>query len=91
MIAANACTVGGGNERPNSCYVLTDRGTFDYLLRHRPGRVDPEPQDRHPRPAATTAPGGPFALINYFHAYVLNPAKVPNVNRHRRARTSSTS
>ena len=28
----------------------------------------------------STAPGGPYALINYFHAYVLNPAKVPFVN-----------
>ena len=47
VIDTNNCT--GFHSGPNSCYVLTDRGTFDYLvLGDRPRGRDPEPQDRHP-------------------------------------------
>jgi tungstate transport system substrate-binding protein len=81
VIAANACTATVAPSGANTCYVLTDRGTFDYLA----SGTDPAGSipnlkivTRGPQPA--TAPGGANALINYFHAYVLNPATVPNVN-----------
>lgn len=61
---------------PNSCYVFTDRGTYDYLA----SGSDPTAKisslkivTRGPQPAG--APGGSNALINYFHAYIINPAQ----------------
>ncbi len=72
VIAANACTVGtsGGN----SCYVLSDRGTFDYLA----SGLDPAGAIPNlkivTRDNAAGAPGGATALINYFHAYIINPS-----------------
>lgn len=73
--AANACN--GFPSGANSCYVLTDRGTYDYLA----SGTDPAgsipalkivTHDNSP-----SAPGGAFELINYFHGYIINPNK-PN-------------
>ena len=80
MIAANACTT-FPKSGPNSCYVFTDRGTYDYLASGTdPAGSVPNLKIVTRGPQASTAPGGEFALINYFHAYVINPAQVPNVN-----------
>jgi ABC-type tungstate transport system permease subunit len=76
VIAANACT-GDSHSGPNSCYVLTDRGTYDYLS------SGTDPAGSIPdltiltRDDSATAPGGADELINYFHAYIINPSK-PN-------------
>jgi ABC-type tungstate transport system permease subunit len=75
VVDANACT--GYASPANSCYVLTDRGTYDYLS------SGTDPAGTIPnltiltRNNSASAPGGAFALINYFHAYIINPAK-PN-------------
>lgn len=78
VVAANACTSpSGGNypSGPNTCYVLTDRGTYDYLA----SGLDPAGSIPNlgivTRNNSATAPGGAYALINYFHAYVINPSK----------------
>jgi ABC-type tungstate transport system permease subunit len=67
VIEADACS-------PADCYALTDRGTYDYLA----SGDDPLGKIQHlkivtrgPQPAS--APGGPNALINYFHVYIINP------------------
>jgi ABC-type tungstate transport system permease subunit len=76
VIAANACTV--GTSGANTCYVLTDRGTYDYLASglDTAGTIpNLTVLARGPQPA--TAPGGADALINYFHAYIVNPS-APN-------------
>ena len=73
--AANACN--GFASGANSCYVFTDRGTYDYLA----SGTDPAGSI----PALTvvssdnsaSAPGGQFELTNYFHGYIINPNK-PN-------------
>jgi ABC-type tungstate transport system permease subunit len=71
---ANACT--GYASAANTCYVLTDRGTFDYLE----SGIDPAGSITHlaivTREDSSTAPGGQYALINYFHAYIINQATV---------------
>lgn len=76
VIAANTCTATGVLSGANSCYVLTDRGTYDYLA----SGLDPAGTipsltilTRGPQPAS--APGGVDALVNYFHAYIINPSK----------------
>jgi tungstate transport system substrate-binding protein len=80
VIAANACTA-DSTSGPNSCYVLTDRGTYDYLSSGTdPAGSIPNLKIVTRGPQASTAPGGQYALINYFHAYVLNPTNVPGVN-----------
>jgi tungstate transport system substrate-binding protein len=80
VIAANACTT-FSKSGPNSCYVFTDRGTFDFVASGTdPAGSVPNLKVLTRGPQASTAPGGEFALINYFHAYVINPAKVPIVN-----------
>jgi tungstate transport system substrate-binding protein len=71
---ANACN--GYPNGPNSCYVLTDRGTFDYLA----SGTDPAGAISNLKivtrgPQSASAPGGVDALINYFHAYIINPSK----------------
>jgi ABC-type tungstate transport system permease subunit len=57
----------------DDCYVLTDRGTFDYLV--STGAIS------HlgivTRDDSAAAPGGSTLLTNYFHAYAINPAAVP--------------
>ena len=61
----------------NSCYVYTDSGTYDYLA------SGTDPAGAIPalkvvtRDNSATAPGGAFELVNYFHGYIINPAK-PN-------------
>ncbi len=78
VISANACTFSTG---ANTCYVLTDRGTFDFLASGQdPAGSIPGLKIQTRGPQAKGAPGGANALINYFHAYVINPSKVPNVN-----------
>jgi ABC-type tungstate transport system permease subunit len=81
VLNASACS--GYPSGPSSCYVYTDRGTYDYLA----SGLDPAGSivvsgtntlpiaTRGPQPAS--APGGADQLINYFHAYVINPSK-PN-------------
>ncbi len=77
VIATNACTVGNAN---STCYVLTDRGTFDYLAN---GQSATTGTSLIPNLAivtrnnSTSAPGGQYELVNYFHAYIINPSK-PN-------------
>ena len=80
VVAANACTT-FSKSGPNSCYVFTDRGTYDFLASGTDSAGSVSNLKIVTRgPQASTAPGGQFALINYFHAYVLNPAIVPNAN-----------
>jgi tungstate transport system substrate-binding protein len=81
VVAANACTGSTTTSGANSCYVFTDRGTYDYLASGTdPAGSVPALKIVTRGPQASTAPGGANALINYFHAYVLNPNTVPNVN-----------
>ena len=72
VIATNACT--GYASPVNTCYVLTDRGTFDYLS----SGLDPAGAIPNlsilTRDNSAAAPGGAYKLINYFHAYIVNPA-----------------
>jgi tungstate transport system substrate-binding protein len=72
VIAANACTHGPAG----TCYVLSDRGTYDYLA------SGTDPAGRVPAlkiltrgPQSASAPGGVNALVNYFHVYIINPSK----------------
>ncbi|MBV9338303.1 MAG: hypothetical protein JO243_20650 [Solirubrobacterales bacterium] len=73
VVAANACTT-QSTSGPNSCYVLTDRGTFDYLA------SGTDPAGSVPSLAIVTrensasAPGGATELVNYFHVYIINPS-----------------
>jgi tungstate transport system substrate-binding protein len=76
VVATNACTV--GTSGANTCYVLTDRGTYDYLA----SGTSPSAGTTGIRNLAVlsndnsaTAPGGQYALINYFHVYIINPSK----------------
>jgi hypothetical protein len=73
VVAANACN--GYPSGANSCYVYTDRGTYDYLA----SGTDPAGSIPALKVASSdnspSAPGGAFELINYFHGYIINPAK----------------
>lgn len=71
--AANACTV--GHSGANTCYVLTDRGTYDYLASGTDPAGSIPNLEIVTRDDSTTAPGGQYFLTNYFHAYIINPAK----------------
>jgi filamentous hemagglutinin len=72
---ANACTAAPGGA--NSCYVFTDRGTYDFLSSSN----SPSAPNGIPnltivtRNNSASAPGGANALINYFHVYIINPTK----------------
>jgi ABC-type tungstate transport system permease subunit len=74
VVNANACssTYSSG---ANSCYVFTDRGTYDYL------QSGTDPAGSVPNLTiltqnnSATAPGGQFTLVNYFHGYIINPSK----------------
>ena len=72
VLATNACT-GFASPAGTSCYVLTDRGTFDYL------NSGLDPAGTIPNLTKLTygnsasAPGGVNELINYFHVYIINP------------------
>jgi len=73
VVAANACN--GYPSGPNSCYVFTDSGTYDYLA------SGTDPAGSIPALKIVTsdnsanAPGGQYELINYFHGYIINPNK----------------
>lgn len=79
VVLANACN--GLPSGAKSCYVLTDRGTYDNLTAGNGAAAANSPAGipnltiltRGPQSAS--APGGQFALINYFHAYIINPSK----------------
>jgi ABC-type tungstate transport system permease subunit len=74
VLAANACT--GHPSGANSCYVLTDRGTYDYLASGtNPAGSTPGLKIVTRGPQSATAPGGVNALVNYFHAYIVSPTK----------------
>ncbi|HEY4829245.1 MAG TPA: substrate-binding domain-containing protein [Solirubrobacteraceae bacterium] len=81
VIAANACTA-SPHSSPNTCYVLTDRGTYDYLSSGTdPLGTVPNLKIVTRGPQSASAPGGVDALINYFHVYIINPNKPgENVN-----------
>jgi ABC-type tungstate transport system permease subunit len=73
VLAANACTQGN---KGSTCYVLTDRGTYDYLASGTdPAGSIPALKIVTRGPQSASAPGGVNALVNYFHAYIINPSK----------------
>ena len=60
----------------NTCYVLTDRGTYDYLASGTdPAGTIPNLKIVTRGPQSASAPGGVNALVNYFHVYIINPSK----------------
>jgi ABC-type tungstate transport system permease subunit len=73
VVAANNCS--GFTTPANTCYVLTDRGTYDYLA------AGSDPAGTIPnlsivtRNDSASAPGGADLLVNYFHAYIISPSK----------------
>jgi tungstate transport system substrate-binding protein len=74
LVVTNACTV---PSRPaNSCYSLTDRATFDFLIsKNSPAApTGISALGIVTRDNSASAPGGANALINYFHAYIINPS-----------------
>jgi ABC-type tungstate transport system permease subunit len=77
VTAANACT--GNPNSSTNCYVLTDRGTFDFLsVGGTGGGASQVPTlSIVARDNSASAPGGANALLNYFHVYIINPNK-PN-------------
>ena len=66
IVNADACNYTGGN-----CYVLTDRGTFNYL------QSTGAAQDLKivVRNNNAKSAGGVGVLVNSFHAYAINPNK----------------
>jgi ABC-type tungstate transport system permease subunit len=76
VIAANACPPANAPSGSNTCYVLSDRGTFDYLSSGTdPAGSIPNLKIVTRGPQSASAPGGEFALVNYFHVYIINPSK----------------
>jgi tungstate transport system substrate-binding protein len=74
VVAADTCNFTGGN-----CYVLTDRGTFQFL-ESEGALSNLQVVDNN---NAASAVGGANLLINSFHAYAINPAAFtsnPNVH-----------
>ncbi|MGA2011297.1 MAG: hypothetical protein ABSH51_12335 [Solirubrobacteraceae bacterium] len=72
---ANACT--GTANASTHCYVFTDRGTFDYLSAGGTATGGPSTIPNLTivtRNNSASAPGGADELINYFHAYIINPS-----------------
>jgi ABC-type tungstate transport system permease subunit len=66
---ADVCNYDGGN-----CYVLTDRGTYQYLAATNAiSSLKIVASDNH-----GAAPGGSTLLVNSFHAYAVNPAEFAN-------------
>ncbi|HEY5317009.1 MAG TPA: hypothetical protein VIJ20_03455 [Solirubrobacteraceae bacterium] len=84
VVFANNCATSGSavvNSAANTCYVYTDRGTYDYLS----SGTDPNPAASNSyftipnlailtRDNSASAPGGQNELVNYFHAYIINPS-----------------
>ena len=84
-IAANACTTFSASG-PNSCYVFTDRGTYDYLASgDRPGRRSREPEDRHSRTAGEHRPGRPVRADQLLPRVRAQPGPGAKRQRHRGA------
>ena len=76
VIAANSCPPAEASSGTNTCYVLTDRGTYDYLASGTdPGVSIPNLKIVTRGPQSASAPGGQYALVNYFHVYIINPSK----------------
>jgi tungstate transport system substrate-binding protein len=76
VLAANACPPADAPSGANTCYVLTDRGTFDYLASGTdPAGSIPNLKIVTRGPQSASAPGGVVALVNYFHVYIINPSK----------------
>ncbi len=76
VVATNACTLTGAVA--NSCYSITDRGTFDFLAsKNSPaaGSAGIANLAILARDNSASSPGGTQALINYFHIYIINPDK----------------
>ena len=72
---SNACT--GTLNGSTHCYVFTDRGTFDYLSSGATAAGGPSTIPNLSivtRNNSASAPGGSNELINYFHAYIINPS-----------------
>ncbi|WP_300681424.1 substrate-binding domain-containing protein [Nocardioides sp.] len=67
ITAADACNFTGAPH--NSCYVFTDRGT----LQHQQETGAVSTLTLLTRDNDTSARGGHAALVNTFHAYVINP------------------
>jgi ABC-type tungstate transport system permease subunit len=73
MIATNACTLTGAVA--NSCYTLTDRGTYDFLNTKPAATGGLGNLSIIARDNSASSPGGANALVNYFHIYIINPNK----------------
>ena len=76
VIATNACPPADAPSGTNTCYVLSDRGTFDYLgLGTDPAGSVPNLKIVTRGPRVPRPPAASSALINYFHIYIINPSK----------------
>ena len=75
VIEANACPSPPAPSGQPTCYVLTDRGTFDYLASGTDTAGTIPNLKIVSRDNASSAPGGANELINYFHVYIINPSK----------------
>ncbi len=73
VVTANACN--GYPSGPNTCYVLSDRGTYDYLASGTDALGTIPNLAIMTSDNSASAPGGADALVNYFHAYIINPTK----------------
>ena len=71
VVLANACT--GFSSGANSCYVFTDRGTFDYLASGLDAAGSDSALNILTRTGDATPAYEADALINYFHIYIINP------------------
>jgi tungstate transport system substrate-binding protein len=77
VTATNACTVPTYTIPANTCYSLTDRGTFNNLAGSAAtaGSNTITNLKIVSQNNSASAPGGPNELVNYFHVYIINPAK----------------
>lgn len=75
VIEANACPSPPAPSGQPTCYVLTDRGTFDYLASGTDTAGMIPNLKIVTRDNSPSAPGGASELINYFHVYIINPSK----------------
>jgi tungstate transport system substrate-binding protein len=71
VTVTDQCPFPGGN-----CYEMTDRGTFNRLVSKNAISNLQVVSDKN----AASAPGGINLLVNSFHAYAVNPAKVPSAD-----------
>ena len=79
VTAADACNFAHPTTPTAFCYVMTDRGTFNFVQSGGAGKnLKIVVRDNSP-----TARGGGNLLVNSFHAYAIKPAKFasdPNVH-----------